>query len=73
MRKTMITMATVALAGGLFAGTSFAGEEGGTGNGGNATIVQKSCPANADALLPGAVLSGVLGSFSSPNAAATNC
>jgi hypothetical protein len=73
MRKTMITMATVALSAGLFAGTSFAGGDGGVGNGGNASFVQKSCPSNANNVLPGAILGGALGSFSSPNAAAVNC
>jgi hypothetical protein len=44
MRKTMITMATVALASGLFAGIAVAGERGG----GNQEIEnnQVSCPIN---------------------------
>jgi hypothetical protein len=69
----MITMATVALSAGLFAGTSFAGGDGGVGNGGNASFVQKSCPANSNNIAPGAIAGGLLGSFSSPNAAAVSC
>jgi hypothetical protein len=71
MRKTMITMATVALASGLFAGTALAGGE---GKGGGSQINQIYCGqvANDPVAVAPKLLADALGGTDASNNARNN-
>jgi hypothetical protein len=72
MRKTVITMATVALASGLFAGTALAGGDEHEKGGSSATV--KYCnPINNQPGLVGNIANGLMGTWNNQPSAPVNC